>query len=151
MKISLETIRQTYAAGRNYANYFLGVATTLGLLSSAQNKTIMDSLSDIAAGIGQIVHGFTSIWQVGTVVLGPVIGIVLAQLASHSATAKSQAASLAASASAAPSQSTTNAQVALLTAVTAVEKQAPDMTIQGKIVASPEVANAVPSNKVVSQ
>lgn len=85
MKISLETVARIYAAGRNYANLAAGAAFSLGLVSASQNKTVTESLAEIANGVSMIVHGFTSIWQVAVVVGAPVVGGVLAWYAQRSA------------------------------------------------------------------
>lgn len=85
MKLSLETLARLYAAGRNYANMGIGFAASVGLISVVQQKTLTDGLSDIYAGVSQIVHGAGSIWQVLVIVGGPFIGAVLAWYAQRSA------------------------------------------------------------------
>lgn len=85
MKLSLETLARLYAAGRNYANMGIGFAASVGLISVVQQKTLTDGLSDIYAGVSQIVHGAGSIWQVLVIVVGPFIGAVLAWYAQRSA------------------------------------------------------------------
>lgn len=85
MKLSLETLARLYAAGRNYANMGIGFAASVGLISVVQQKTLTDGLSDIYAGVSQIVHGAGSIWQVLVIVGGPFVGAVLAWYAQRSA------------------------------------------------------------------
>lgn len=94
MNISTETIGRLLASGRGYAQYAVGFATSLGLLSAANSKGLTDGLSDVVGGIMQTIHGFTSIWQIGVVVLAPVTSIVLAKWSSKSATTASQAAAV---------------------------------------------------------
>lgn len=98
MKLSLETVARFYAAGRNYANMAIGFAAGAGVLSAAQDKTLTDALNEMATGIGLLVHGATSAYQVGVIVLGPLIGGVLAWMAQRSARNDNKAASLVASA-----------------------------------------------------
>ena len=91
MAISSETIGRLLASGRGYAQFFVGAATSLGLLSAANSKGLIDGLSDVFAGISQIIHGFTSIWQILVVVLAPVSSVVLAKWSSNSAKTANQA------------------------------------------------------------
>lgn len=94
MTISTETIGRLLASGRGYAQYFVGFATSLGLISASQSKTLTDSLAEVVSGVTQIVHGFTSIWQIGVVVLAPVVSVVLAKWSSNSAKTANQAAAV---------------------------------------------------------
>ncbi len=91
MAFSTETIGRLYASGRNYANLAIGFASGIGIISAAQNKGLMDSLSEIGNGISQIVHGATSAWQILAVVAAPIIGPILAKMASNSAKVTNQA------------------------------------------------------------
>lgn len=94
MAISTETIGRLYASGRNYANLLIGFASGIGLISAAQNKGLMDALTEIYNGISQIVHGATSAWQIIVVIAAPIVGPLLARMASNSAKVTSQAAAL---------------------------------------------------------
>jgi hypothetical protein len=94
MTISSETVGRLLASARGYAQYFVGFATSLGLLSAANSKGLTDGLSDVFAGITQTIHGFTSIWQIGVVVLAPIMSIVLAKWSSNTAKTSSQAAAV---------------------------------------------------------
>lgn len=85
MKLSFETLARIFAAGRNYANLVIGFCASLGLISVAQQKTLTESLSEMAAGLSQIVHGLSSIWQILVVVGGPFVGAILAWYAQRSA------------------------------------------------------------------
>ncbi len=91
MAFSTETVGRLLASGRGYAQYGIGFATSLGLLSAANSKGLSDGFSDIFAGITQTLHGFTSVWQIGLVVLTPVMSVVLARWSSNSAKTSNQA------------------------------------------------------------
>lgn len=91
MQISTETVGRLLASARGYTQYAVGFATSLGLLTAANSKGLTDGFSDIFAGISQTLHGFTSVWQIGVVVLAPIASIVLAKWSSNSAKVSSQA------------------------------------------------------------
>lgn len=94
MQISTETVGRLLASARGYAQYAVGFATSLGLLSAANSKGLSDGLADVFAGITQTFHGFTSIWQILVVALAPVTSIVLARWSSTSAKTVNQAAAV---------------------------------------------------------
>jgi hypothetical protein len=94
MAISSETIGRLLASGRGYAQFVVGAATSIGLLSAANSKGLTDGLSDVFAGISQTIHGFTSIWQILVVVLAPISSVVLAKWSSNSAKVVNQAAAV---------------------------------------------------------
>lgn len=94
MAISSETIGRLLASGRGYAQFGVGALTSIGLLSAANSKGLTDGLSDVFAGIGQTIHGFTSIWQILTVVLAPIVSVALARWSSNSARLTSQVAAV---------------------------------------------------------
>ncbi len=94
MNISTETIGRLLASGRGYAQFGVGALTSIGLLSAANSKGLDDGFSDIFAGINQVIHGFTSVWQILAVVIAPVASVVLARWSSKSATVASQAAAV---------------------------------------------------------
>lgn len=146
MNFSLETIAKIYAQGRNYINYGLGVATTLGLVSASQDKGLTDSINEMVNGVSQFVHGATSFWQIATVLAAPLVTIFLAKKASNSASTQAQKESLVARAKE-PNGAGTEAKAAVLDAVTKL----PDVEIQGSITAPPAVASAVPSPQVVAK
>lgn len=91
MNISTETVGRLLASARGYSQYAVGFATSLGLLSAANSKGLTDGLADIFAGVNQTIHGFTSVWQIGVVVLAPVASVVLAKWSSNSAKVSNQA------------------------------------------------------------
>ena len=94
MKISSETIGRVLASARGYSQWFVGFCTSLGLVSASQSKTLTDSLAEVGNGLSMIIHGFTSIWQVGLVVLGPVFAVAVAKWSSNTAKTSSQAAAV---------------------------------------------------------
>jgi len=91
MAFSTETIGRLYASGRNYVNLGLGFAAGIGLMSAAQEKGLMDSLNEMYNGVSMIVHGATSAWTILAVILAPVVGPILARMASNSAKIDNQA------------------------------------------------------------
>ena len=94
MAFSVETVGRLLASARGYAQFGVGALTSIGLLSAANSKGLTDGLSDVFAGISQTVHGFTSIWQILTVVLAPVASVILAKWSSNTARTSSQAAAV---------------------------------------------------------
>lgn len=91
MAFSTETIGRLYASGRNYVNLGIGFASGIGLISAAQNKGLMDALSEMYNGVSMIVHGATSAWTILAVVAAPIVGPILARMASNSAKVENQA------------------------------------------------------------
>jgi hypothetical protein len=91
MALSIETVNRLLASGRGYSQYVLGIGTTLGVISAANYKTLTDSFADVFNGLALVFHGASSIWQIGVIVLGPILSIVLAKWSSHSAKVTSQA------------------------------------------------------------
>lgn len=91
MAFSTETIGRLYASGRNYVNLGIGFASGIGLISAAQNKGLMDALTEMYNGVSLIVHGATSAWTIIAVVAAPIVGPILARMASNSAKTTSQA------------------------------------------------------------
>ena len=94
MAISKETIGRLYASGRNYINLGIGFASGIGIISAAQSKGLMDSLGEIYTGVSQIIHGATSAWQIIAVMVAPIVGPILARMASNSAKTVNQAAAV---------------------------------------------------------
>lgn len=90
MALSTETVGRLLASGRNYASTFVGFIGGVGVVSAAQDKGLMDSVNEIFTGIGMVVHGFTSFWQI-LMVAFPIIGVILAKFASNSAKVANQA------------------------------------------------------------
>jgi short subunit fatty acids transporter len=122
MKISTETVGRLLASGRGYAQWIVGFATSLGLLSAANSKGLSDGFSDIFSGIAQTVHGFTSVWQIGVVVLGPIAAVVLAKWSSNTAKTDNQAAAVKAAVIDPNTPITPQAKSAIVAAATEVTK-----------------------------
>lgn len=93
MNISTETIGKLLASGRNYASTLVGFVGGIGIVSASQNKGLTDALNEIFNGLSMIVHGATSFWQI-LVVAFPIIGVVMAKMASNSAKVTNQAAAV---------------------------------------------------------
>lgn len=93
MTISSETVGRLLASGRNYASTVVGFIGGVGVISAAQSKGLTDALGEIFNGLSMIVHGATSMWQI-LVVAFPIIGIVMAKMASNSAKTVNQAAAV---------------------------------------------------------
>ena len=90
MNISSETVGRLLASGRNYASVLVGFVGGVGVISASQSKGLIDALTEIFNGLSMVVHGATSMWQI-LVVAFPLIGIVLAKIASNSAKTVNQA------------------------------------------------------------
>lgn len=93
MTFSTETIGRLLASGRNYASTIVGFIGGVGLMSASQQKGFTDALNEIFNGLSQVFHGATSLWQI-LIVAFPVIGAVMAKLASNSAKVSNQAVAL---------------------------------------------------------
>lgn len=93
MAFSTETIGRLLASGRNYASTIVGFVGGIGLMSAAQSKGLMDALNEMINGVSMIVHGASSAWQI-LVVAFPIIGIIMAKMASNSAKTVNQAAAV---------------------------------------------------------
>lgn len=96
MQFSTETVGRLLASGRNYVSIVVGFIGGIGLMSAAQQKGLVDAFTEMFNGVSLIVHGATSAWAI-IVVAFPIIGVVMARMASKSASTPSQAASLKAS------------------------------------------------------
>lgn len=143
---SIESIAQLYAQGRNYINMGMGAIVMFGMMTAAQQKSVMDGLTDIWAGLSQAFTGASHIWQVGVIIIGPIVTAYLAKKAGNAASTQNQKDSLIARAND-PNGAGTAANVAVLDAVT----QLPGVKIEGKIIAPAAVAEAVPSQQVVAK
>src|SRR5579862_9785094 len=93
MALSVETVNRLLASGRNYASTVVGFIGGIGIMSASQSKGLTDALGEIINGLSMIVHGAASAWSI-LVVAFPVIGAVMARLASKSATTNNQATQL---------------------------------------------------------
>lgn len=90
MAFSTETIGRLLASGRNYASTIVGFVGGIGLMSASQQKGFTDAINEIFNGLSQVFHGATSLWQI-LVVAFPIIGVVMAKMASNSAKVSNQA------------------------------------------------------------
>lgn len=122
MAISTETIGRLYASGRNYINLGIGFASGVGILSASQNKGLTDALGEMYNGVSMIVHGATSAWTILAVVAAPIIGPILARMASNSAKTANQAASVKAAIVDPNTPITLEVKAAVLDAATEVKK-----------------------------
>jgi hypothetical protein len=93
MTFSSETVGRLLASGRNYASTIVGFIGGVGLMSASQSKGLTDALNEIINGLSMVFHGATSAWQI-LVVAFPIIGAIMAKMASNSAKTTSQAAAL---------------------------------------------------------
>lgn len=93
MAFSTETIGRLLASGRNYASTIVGFVGGIGLMSASQSKGLSDSVGEIFNGLSMVVHGATSAWQILAVAF-PIIGVLLAKIASNSAKVTNQAAAV---------------------------------------------------------
>lgn len=93
MAFSTETIGRLLASGRNYASTVVGFIGGIGLMSASQQKGFTDALNEIFNGLSQVFHGATSLWQI-LVVAFPIIGVIMAKMASNSAKTTNQAAAV---------------------------------------------------------
>ena len=145
MKFSVETLGKIAAQGRNYASMLVGFIGGVGIISASQSKGLTDSLTEIANGVSQIVHGATSIWQI-LIAAFPFIAVWFASIAGKSATTDSQAAAVKAAVNDPTKPVSLQAKANIMdTAVAAGEVKTPI------IVSDPVLAASTQSNKVVSQ
>lgn len=99
----------------------VGTLATLGFLTPENAQAVITDMHQIMDGLTQAWGGFSKI----AVIAGPAFAAVMAALAARSSTLKS-----------------------LIASVAQADKDK-KIDIQGAIVAPPDVANAVPSDKVV--
>lgn len=90
MALSVETVNRLLASGRNYASMAVGLIGGVGLMSAAQQKGVMDALTEMGNGLSLIFHGATNLWQI-LIVAFPILAVWFARIASKSATTKNQA------------------------------------------------------------
>jgi short subunit fatty acids transporter len=145
MALSVETANRLLASGRNYASTIVGFIGGIGLMSASQSKGLSDAFAEMFNGLSMIVHGATSAWAI-LVVAFPVIGAVMAKLASNSATVDNQAVQVKAAVKDPNTQVSKEASANILEATTSLDVVKKDET---KItVTDPEIAQKVPSAAV---
>lgn len=93
MGISTETIGRLLASGRNYTSTIVGFIGGIGLMSASQSKGLTDAFGEMFNGLSMIAHGATSAWQI-IVVAFPIVGVIMAKMASNSAKTANQAAAV---------------------------------------------------------
>lgn len=96
--LSVSSLAQLYAKGRNYASAAAGAALMLGVTNAAQNKTLTESLNEVFTGLSMVYHGATSIWQLGVILATPLVGWYMARKAGQSAQPENQVATAVAAA-----------------------------------------------------
>ena len=121
MTISTETVGRLLASGRNYASVLVGFIGGIGVVSTAQDKDLTDSISEIFNGLSMVFHGATSLWQI-LMIAFPIIGVVLAKFASNSAKVINQAAAVKAAVVDPNTTIPLEAKTAIVDAATAVSK-----------------------------
>jgi len=144
MNFSVETINRLLASGRGYAQYVAGAATMFGLLSAADNKAILDAITQIYTGMTQVVHGGEALW----IVLGPIASVALARWSSSSAKTVNQATQVAAAVKDPNTPVTIEAKAAVLDATAnlpEVKKDKPIEVTDSKLAHLVPAANVVPS------
>ena len=147
MNISTETIGRLLASARGYSQWVAGFCTSLALSSAASSKAFSDSLVEIASGIQQMVHGFSSIWQIIIGVVGPVSAVGLARWSSNTARTTSQAASVQAAVLDPHTAMSLQAKASILDATANLNEVKKDSPI---LVTDPELAAIVPASNVKS-
>lgn len=147
MAFSTETVGRLYASARNYTSLFVGIIGGIGIMSVPQSKGLTDAFNEVFNGLSMIAHGATSVWQI-VVVAFPIIGVLMAQLASRSAKTDNQAASVQAAVKDPNTPVSFETKAALLDATANLPEIKRDET---KIVVDDKIlAKAVPANIVVA-
>lgn len=144
MAFSTETVGKLLASGRNYVSLFVGLVGGVGLMSAAQQKGLTDAVNEIGSGLSQIVHGATSAWQI-MVVAFPIIGVVMAKMASNSAKTDNQAAALQAAAKDPNTVVSVQAKASILDAAATAAPLAKPIEIKDE-----KLAELVPSLQVIA-
>lgn len=151
MKISSEDIGRLLASGRGYAQAGVGLVFGVGLSSAAQNKGLLDAITEMYNGLMMVVHGATSFWQIGIAIVGPFASYFLARWSSNSAKTVNQAAAVNTSVKEAVAA---NQPVPLIVKATAIDTAAniPEVKDNNPTikVGDPKLARAVPADIVVA-
>jgi hypothetical protein len=119
MPFSPETVNRLFASGRNYVSVIVGFIGGIGIMSASQSKGLVDAFNEIFNGLSMIVHGATDAWGI-LVVAFPIIGVLMARMASNSATTASQVQNVKNIATGPASPVAADAQKALIEATSAV-------------------------------
>lgn len=150
MKFSVETLGKIAAQGRNYASMLVGFIGGVGIISAAQSKGLTDSLNEIAAGVSQIIHGATSIWQI-LIAAFPFLAVWFAKMAGNSAKTTSQAAAVQAAVKEANGNPNTQLPLQTKAAILDAAASLPEVKPTTIKVSDPVLAVAVPAQNVVSK
>ena len=137
MKFSVETIGKFWAQGRNYASMLVGFIGGVGI-------------NEIAAGVSQIIHGATSIWQI-LIAAFPFLAVWFAKMAGNSAKTTSQAAALNAAVKEANGNPNTQLPLQTKAAILDAAASLPEVKPATIKVSDPVLATAVPASNVVSK
>lgn len=144
MALSTETVGKLLASGRNYVSTTVGFIGGVGLMSAAQEKGLQDAFAEIFNGLNMVVHGATSASSI-LIVAFPIIGVIMAKLASNSASVPNQAAAVKAAAKDPNTVVTMEAKAAVLDAAATVAPLAAPIQIKDE-----KLAELVPSNDVIA-
>lgn len=125
----------------------VAVFTVLGMLSADQAAGVLAGVHEMTDGLQHVFGGASKVLYI----VGPIAMVWMGKIAVGSASIQSQAKSLFAAASGPTTPKTNEATAAILNAASSLPQVNPDVRIEGKIIASAEVAAAVPSDKVVSR
>lgn len=142
MAFSSETIGQILASGRHYVSTTVGFIGGVGIMSAAQSQGLVDAFNQIFQGLKMVLDGATSAGSI-LMVAFPVIGAIMAKIASKSASVPNQAAALKAAVEDPNTAVPAQAQKDLIAATVAL----PEVKT---VVADRVVAEAVPSEAVVA-
>lgn len=145
MAFSVETANKILAQARGYAQYGMGLATMLGVMTAAQQKDALQAMSDIGAGLAQVVHGATNLWTIGLVASGPFVSIALAQWSKFKSTTASHAADVQAAVKDPNSPISFEAKASLLDATASLD----EVKKHDIPVSDPALARAVEAPNVV--
>lgn len=144
MAFSTETVGKMLASGRNYVSTFVGFVGGIGLMSAAQQKGLADAFNEMFNGLSMVVHGATSAWAI-LIVAFPVIGAIMAKLASRSARTDNQAAAVQAAAKDPNTVVSVEAKASILDAAATTAPLAEPIKVN-----DPVLAQLVPSPHVIA-
>lgn len=144
MAFSTETVGRLLASGRNYASTIVGFIGGVGLMSASQSKGLSDAFAEMFNGLSMVFHGATSAWQI-IVVAFPIVGVVMAKMASNSAKVTNQAAAVQAAVKDPNTAVAIEAKASILDAAANAAPLAKPIEVKDEA-----LATLVPSEKVVA-
>lgn len=148
MAFSSEAIGQILASGRHYVSTTVGFIGGIGIMSAAQSKGVGDSVNQIFDGLKMIFEGGSNLWAI-LVTAFPLIGVLMAKMASKSASVPSQAAALKAAVEDPNTAVPPEAQKAIVEATSVIAQDAAIPTSKEAKVALLDATAALP--EVVSE